>query len=326
MSAILNLAVGPIRLAALAAAAGAGALAVLALGGAFSRWLDVLTHFAPLYALVCLAAILLRLATGLDGGRLTYAVAAAGLAAALALIAPDALAALKQRPAAPAGETLKLIQFNLWNENRDPEAAARWLAAQDADVVVLEEANDVAARVPHLLKAAYPYQTTCAPPWPCSTRILTRRPPSAFAGLQGAVSPYRLSAAWVTLGEGDKAFTVAGTHYTWPVPPGPQQSQMRRMRQALAGFDPSSLILAGDMNSTPWSFALRRQDRALGLVRRTHGLFSWPAAPFAHGRLRSPLPFLAIDQVYAGRTWRTVSVTRGPYLGSDHFPVVVVLT
>ena len=34
---------------------------------------------------------------------------------------------------------------------------------------------------------------------------------------------------------------------------------------------------------------------------------------------------LPIDHVYAGPGWRTVSVQRGPKLGSDHYPVIVTL-
>lgn len=39
----------------------------------------------------------------------------------------------------------------------------------------------------------------------------------------------------------------------------------------------------------------------------------------------TPFPMLPIDHVYAGKGWRAVSVTRGPRLGSDHYPMVVVL-
>ena len=77
------------------------------------------------------------------------------------------------------------------------------------------------------------------------------------------------------------------------------------------------------MNSTPWSFTLRRQDGRLGLERRTRALFSWPVAP-TYG-WTPPFPLLAIDQVYAGSDWKTVSVKAGPKQGSDHLPVTVVL-
>ena len=46
---------------------------------------------------------------------------------------------------------------------------------------------------------------------------------------------------------------------------------------------------------------------------------------FSRWNIHMPLPFLAIDHVYAGAAWRTVSVERGPARGSDHFPVVVTL-
>ena len=58
-----------------------------------------------------------------------------------------------------------------------------------------------------------------------------------------------------------------------------------------------------------------------GLERRTKALFSWPAYLGA----KVPFPFLPIDHVYAGKAWRTVSVKRGPRLGSDHYPVFVTL-
>ncbi|MGH1557846.1 endonuclease/exonuclease/phosphatase family protein [Caulobacter segnis] len=84
-------------------------------------------------------------------------------------------------------------------------------------------------------------------------------------------------------------------------------------------------MLTGDFNPTPWSFALRRQDKALGLRR-------WTLAPCPPGRrvnssrvAAAPAPFLPIDHVYAGRQWRAVKVERGPASGSDHRPIVVTL-
>jgi len=313
----------PLRAVAFLTALGAAAFALAALGGVVSRWLDVLTHFAPLYLAAGLIAVALRLATGLDGARPTVTLGLAAVGFAAALMAPELLAMARTAPPPASGQTIKLLQFNLWEHNLAPEETAAWIAEQDADVVVLEEANDRSARIPVLLKAQYPFQTSCAPPRPCSTTILTKVKPSAAAGL--SAPPSRLSGAWVTLGEGEKAFTVAGVHYTWPVPPGAQQHQSARLAAFLDEFDHHSLIVAGDMNSTPWSFALRRQDARFRLERRTRALFSWPAAPFTDWRLKSPLPFLAIDQVYAGEAWSTVSVKAGPRQGSDHLPVTVVL-
>jgi endonuclease/exonuclease/phosphatase (EEP) superfamily protein YafD len=325
MGAILNVIVALVRLAAFLLAAGAASLAVLAAFGFASRWLDVLTHFAPFLVLMALAAIGLRLATGIDGARLTVLVSLAAIALSAVVVAPELIALARPSDVPAGGERLKLVQMNLWYLNPDPEGTARWIAAEDPDVVVLEEVNGRAARVPALLREQYPYQTSCAPPWPCSTMILSKRRPSAFGGLQAPVSPLRLAGVWVTFGEGEGAFTVAGVHYAWPIPPGRLQSQMARLADALKRFDRRGLILAGDMNATPWSYTLRAQDRALGLERRTRALFSWPAAPMTRWRVTPPLPFLPIDHVYAGSDWATVSVRRGPAVGSDHYPVIVQL-
>ena len=64
----------------------------------------------------------------------------------------------------------------------------------------------------------------------------------------------------------------------------------------------------------------------LGIARLTHALFSWPAAPVTRSRLRSPFALLAIDHIYAGADWKPVNVARGARLGSDHYPIVAILT
>ena len=91
-------------------------------------------------------------------------------------------------------------------------------------------------------------------------------------------------------------------------------------------FDRKSLIVAGDFNSTPWSFSLRRQDAQFGLERRTRALFTFPVQTYSRYRAHAPFPLFPIDQIYAGSDWKTVSVTRGPRLGSDHLPTIAVLT
>ncbi len=322
-TAIIQFIVAPIRIVAFLLALGAAAFSLASLGGVISRWLDGLTHFAPLYLAVGLLAIALRLVTGLDGARPTVTLGLAAMAFAAVLMAPELLAMANRTPAPAQGQTLRLLQFNLWSRNFDPQGTAQWILAQDADIVVLEEADDLGEGIPALLKGRYPFATSCEPPVSCSTVILTKEKPTASAGLMPP--PNKLPGAWVTLGSGDRAFTVAGVHYVWPVPSGAQERQSIRLANIVSSFDQKSLIIAGDMNLTPWSFTLRRQDMRFGIERRTRGLVSWPVAPFSNLRLKSPLPFLAIDQIYAGSDWKTVSIETGPRLGSDHLPVMIVL-
>jgi endonuclease/exonuclease/phosphatase (EEP) superfamily protein YafD len=118
---------------------------------------------------------------------------------------------------------------------------------------------------------------------------------------------------------------VVGVHYAWPTDPRRQQYQEARLASILAAVDRSRAIVAGDLNSTPWSFSRRRWDERFGLIRRTRAVFSWPALTQAQFPVLGAVPFLPIDHVYAGSGWATVDVERGPKLGSDHYPIVVTL-
>jgi endonuclease/exonuclease/phosphatase (EEP) superfamily protein YafD len=326
VKAILRFFAAVLRALAFILALAAAGAAVLAMGGVRSDQLDILTLFAPLYIAGAVLALAIHLITPPPRLRATLLLALIALVGAAGLMTPDILAALREAPAAPGRQTVKLVQYNVWGRNQDPDASTRWILSEDPDVVVLEEAFDKTMAVPKALKRRYPYRTTCAEPNVCSTMILSKVKPAAEGGLQSPGETAHLSGAWATFGKGPRSYTIFGVHYTWPLPAGPQQDQSRRLAAALDRFDRKSVILAGDFNSTPWSFSLRRQDRRFGLIRRTHLLFSWPSSQFSRRRLKSPLPFLAIDHVYAGTTWRTVSVRRGPKLGSDHYPVVAVLT
>lgn len=325
MKAILRALTELVRALALVLAAGVAAAALAAQGGRFSDRLDILTHFAPLWLAGGLAATLLWAIAGRQG-RTTPVLALVAVLSALTLVIPELTAPRTPRVQPEAGdETLTLVQFNLWGRNRDPAATADWILETDPDLVVIEEGFDQSTASIRALRKRYPYRTTCAEPRPCSTMILSKRQPTAEGGLSPSVSEARLAGAWASFRGPGGPFTVIGVHYTWPYPAGPQQQQTLRLARVLERFPRERLIVSGDMNSTPWSFSLRRQDRLFGLERRTRALASWPATDASRLKLPVPFPLLPIDQVYAGEGWRTVSVRRGPRLGSDHYPVVVVL-
>lgn len=304
---------------ALAACGALGALA--AHGGRFSDRLDVAAHFAPLQLWMVLAGAGLALLTPRSRLRMaTIWLAAAGAPLALLLVWPE-LTRPETRAPTTAAADLKLIQFNIWGgRNRDLERTLDWLYAQDADVVVLQE---VKPRVVEALEQRGGWHMTCERRHRCQTLILSRTAPQNTA-VPDVDEGARVSSARATLPLGGQLFTVLAVHYTWPIPAGPQQAQGRRVAAMIGALPRDRLIVSGDFNSTPWSFSRRREDLAFGLERRTRMLFSWPAAARS-GLPAFPAPILPIDQVYAGAGWRTVSVERGPRLGSDHYPVIVRL-
>lgn len=285
--------------------------ALAAQGGRWSPQLDILSHFAPIWLVGALVVSLYGLTLGEPGSRRgLIGLGVAGVVLAALLIAPEYLRPTTPKAPADTPDQIKLIQFNAWRGSRDIGPALDWLIAQDADIIVLEEGEhlrDPLARATgyHLTEGSESLAILSkAKP----TEDGVRLPPGRWA------QPPLVRA---TFASSHGPFTVIGTHYVWPIYGGFQLAQGRIVGELLGQFSRDRTILSGDFNSTPWSFARRREDRRFGLERRTQGLFTWPAT--------APFPLLPIDQVYAGSGWRTVSVARGPRLGSDHYPVVAIL-
>jgi endonuclease/exonuclease/phosphatase (EEP) superfamily protein YafD len=277
----------------------------------------VLTHFAPAYLLA--AAVFCGLSPFAARGVrwAVFAIALTSGVFAVALLLPEALAghSARQIPAR-TGATIKIVQFNSWGKNAEAATAAAWLIRQDADFIVLQEPGKLRDR---LRRAGY--SPSCLR---CGAIVFSRlRPISKFEGPAATGKSPLISGLVVKDEHGE--FSVLSVHRYWPVRFDETKTQSEEIRSIIEARDHDRLIVAGDFNSTPWSYARRREDKEWGLIRRTIALPTWPAARLSHNRLPAPFPYLPIDHVYAGPDWATVSVERGPALGSDHYPVVVTL-
>lgn len=300
--------------------------AAAAHGGVYSDRLDVFTHFTPFWLVFAgLGGAIAMLSTRGAWRGMMLGLAAAGVGLSAALIAPELLRDAGEGRVPPGAPQIKLIQMNTWSgRNLDIPGTIDWLLAQDADVIVLEEVKQPMRKA---LKArAEGYHLSCERWSRCEVMILSKRKPLA-AGIPYETVGSSLPVATATLPAPGKlrgGYAVFGAHYTWPYPAGLQQQQGVRLAALMDHYPKDRMILAGDFNSTPWSFTRRRQDARFALIRRTRALFSWPTR-LPSDRIPSPIPFLPIDHVFAGPAWTTVSVERGPRLGSDHYPVIVKL-
>ena len=315
-----------IRAVALLLAAVSALAAILSLGGAFNNDLDILTHLTPVWLAMSLVALVLLGIAGFSTSRGVPVMASVTIGICAWLMVPELIARVTAPRFPAADQTVKIIQLNVWDHNRDPTATARWILDQDADIVVLEETGHGA--IPATLAGRYPFRAPCDKgPEGCATTILAKSLPADGGQLMWTKLGRRHAGAWATFGAGAQAFTIVGTHYRWPEPLAAQVHQARRFADVILRFDRKSLIVVGDFNMTPWSFALKRQDARFGLTRLTHAIFTFPAGRIATwGGMTFPFPLLPIDQVYVGPDWRPVSIRRGPAMGSDHYPIVVTLT
>lgn len=296
-------------------------LAIAGQLGRWSSWFDVVNSIAPITLAGSLVILLIALIR--RRGRLAIAAALIGVAGSAERVLPE-LAAQPPQPA-KTGFAVNIVTHNVRVDNRDPLGTVAMLAGSGADVLLLQETDgSVAGAIPRLA-ARYPYSTPCRQAR-CAMIILSRWPIT--------MTRYRIRDAsgrqigppliWAIVAPpGAAPFTVATLHLPWPVPPGRQQARRAALVRTIPRLDTRNLILAGDLNLTPWSFAMADLDRSMTPLRRiTRALVSFPAR-FGAGR-RAP-PILPIDHIFVGPGWSVEHIERMPATGSDHFPVRVRL-
>lgn len=299
----------------LAAALCAGAAAAAQNGDSSLRW-DVLAHFAPIWFAGALACALVAVIAFNGVARfLVLGMSAAGMVFAGMLIAPELTRSTGPSATPDAPGQLKIVQFNVWHDTPDPQTSIDWLNREDPDIAILEETTP---QVRALIKASGKWHVTCPT---CEVEILSKVAPIT-EGLGKVRGPGPITRATFrdTAGE----FTVIGVHNAWPTD-GDQPGQEARLAEAISRFPRARTIVSGDFNSAPWSFQRRKWDARFGLIRRDRAVFSWPAQPYKRLKWLGSIPLLPIDHLYAGDDWATVSVTRGPKLSSDHYPLVAIL-
>lgn len=299
------------RVVSVAVTAGVAVLAVatlLSFLGAYRFAFDLLAHFRLHFAIAAVgAAALLLAARWRRAGVLAAVVAAANLAGLAPLFAGSPARAV------PAGETLSLTTFNIWARNRDWSAIAHEIEDSGADLVVLQEVSRTAQPLLSALSGRYPHQLHCLSIAYCDVALLSRRPWTAAGRRRPGAT--RAPLVWARFGGPRDAVTVATTHLDRP-PSRRHQGQLADLAR-WTSEQRTPLVLAGDFNATPWSYALTRFSRD-GSVAAVPGLRpTWPAhIGFAQ---------LPIDHVFVSPGIAAVGARRGAAAGSDHLPVTVDL-
>lgn len=300
----------PIRAFGALLAGGASFAAWLSLAGALVPMLDVLASFLPIFGVAVLVGLLLVRPLP----RWAFVAALVGLTPVAIGVMPELTRTI---PAAKKGATpIRLLTHNVWQSNRDPADTAQAIIDAKPDVVMLQEVDGSFAPMLAALSQHFVHATKCPPG--CDLAIFSRWPiiDSDYFLKDEKGQKFGPPLLWARIaGPDGRAFTAVTLHYPWPTS---RDQAVRRhdVAHALARIDRGPLIVAGDMNLTPWAAAMREQDHAFApLVRMTRALASWPRA----------FPVLPIDQLYAGPDWGLVSARRLPATGSDHRPILVTL-
>ena len=278
---------------------------------------DTWASLTPLELFIASAGGMLTWAAFRPGPFATvlFCLNAVSAAVSLTKMAPELI---KLRPAfGREPPVLRVLSGNLYWLNPSGEKAVATILERDADAVILQEAGRRLRGALAALEARYPYVAAC----PHSDLVIYAKSPIVSHGCNckhAETARGRLLTATVDLSSGPTV-TLATTHLSHPYRGNEQAREREALAAAVNDLDLPRLILAGDFNSTPWSYGLRCQDEMLAPLRRwTIAWFTWPAR-LPKWEVAWPLPLLPLDHVYAGSLWDQVRLRRVRIPGSDHF-------
>jgi endonuclease/exonuclease/phosphatase (EEP) superfamily protein YafD len=212
-----------------------------------------------------------------------------------------------------AATTLRVVQFNVYFRNADPQGSTQWLAAQNADVITFQEVAAQSKAILDGLAIDFPFQIVCEFSGVGSVAVISR-----FPFTDQKCIP-RQGLTWARVAFAGREFTVASLHLHWPYPFG-QWGHVARLEQELRLMK-RPVIIGGDFNTAWWSHAAGRiadatETRAIRgfrlTLRKRYGFIP-------------PIPLLPIDHVFVPSHVRVKYITVGPPIGSDHLPVVADL-
>jgi endonuclease/exonuclease/phosphatase (EEP) superfamily protein YafD len=285
-------------------------------GFAGSLWwfFDLFSHFRAQYVV---AALLLALLPGVIR-HFRWLLLALAVAAINTIPVVPLFLAPADATAPASARALKLMSFNVFGFNRQYARMLDYVHREQPDVLVLIEVTPQWMPSIRQLAADYPYHWINAGDDVTGIAVLSRAAPSHASTLELAdngVPSYLLTFA----SEG-RSISVLGTHLGWPMGGDNarrRNSQLAALEQFARDHD-GPLVIAGDLNITPFSPVFQRTLRAGGLHRCVPdaGLTpTWPA--------RFPPLFIQIDHCLATSNVHAANFRVGPYLGSDHYPIVV---
>jgi endonuclease/exonuclease/phosphatase (EEP) superfamily protein YafD len=292
-------------------------LAAMTFGGFAGGWhwlLDLASHFRWYWLL---AALVWFAVAPWRRSRLATGCLVAAMAANAWALLPYWLPAAAEDTADFA--TLRIVSLNVLADNTDTGRTLGYLGGCGADVVVLLEVDDDWAEAVAALEPLYPHRIVHPRDDRFGIAVLSRLPLARERIEPLAAGP---PVVLVELPVGKEGCLLVAAHP--PAPIAADWSDRRDTQLAaigdVAAAESRPVIVAGDLNATPWSHGFRQLVRLRGLRDSAVGCgvqATWNARHWA--------PRIPIDHVVVSPEVKVIARRVGPDVGSDHLPVEATL-
>jgi endonuclease/exonuclease/phosphatase (EEP) superfamily protein YafD len=286
-----------------------GCLSGLAFLDKFDWRLELLTHWRVHYLVVSIALCVIYLARR----RQYRIVALATLVVCLngSVIVPTVLKARKAEGTMGA-QQFQVALINVLYQNRNYQDTLSWLREMQPDVVVLVELTPEWQKAISFLKDVFPYQIAVPAGLGDGIGLISRRPLTnpkilwPIFGRPAVIAELQLP---------QTSLTIVGAH-----PKPPTSARLIRQRdeylanlgQTIANLK-RPVLVAGDLNTTPWSYAFDEFTRTADLT--LSGI--QPSWPTGFGYAGIP-----IDHIMGNQDVWVFDIKTGPAIGSDHRPIL----
>ncbi len=217
-------------------------------------------------------------------------------------------------------EDLKIILSNVYTHNRDYQKLINLVLKEMPDILVLQEIDQKWMKNINLLYTHYPYQVIETRSDSFGIAILSKLPPiNASVAYWGKTNIPSIESQFKI---GDHTFYLLATH---PVPPisanyySMRNAQLSDMVARAREIDDPKLII-GDLNITPWSSDYNPLEKDTGMKNARHGFGTLPTWPAKLLPLMIP-----IDHLLVSNDFHVKHLSTGPYIGSDHLPLISTL-
>jgi endonuclease/exonuclease/phosphatase (EEP) superfamily protein YafD len=292
------------------------------------RWwvFDLFSHFRTQYFLILAVVILIFLA----GGRYIQAALSAvfallnlGLILPVYRIAPPhagkVMPTVKtdhRNPSSPL--RYRVLLANVLQRNREYARVEELIRSADPDIIILIEINCKWMDALDPVLKAYPYSLKPLREDNYGLGLFSKFP---FASAeQAGFGEAKVPSVLAQLNIAGQPLTVIGTH-----PPPPKRALLARQRDAqlhdIAHFistQPGPVMLLGELNITSWSPHFQDLLRLGRLSDSRQGWGIHPSWPVDRPLYQVPIDHILVTEGIAiHRRWR------GPYTGSDHYPILI---
>lgn len=281
--------------------------------GAYNFILEFLSHSRPLFFLASIVLTLfLLVAKSRRGVLLGVALVLINSVQIFSLYIPYANEVSANEP------HIKLLQMNIWGgQNRKFETVIKEIEKEDPDIVGISELTKGWWQILQPRMKKYPYQVV--EPSFGGIGLLSKFPiKDGRVEHFGEIKRPRVIAQVLVK---DKWIKVIFAHPIIPM----RRIGMRDAELSVIAKDaaPSDLpvILAGDLNCTPFSYFFYKLQRDGKLRDSEKGFGYQPSWSTFH-----ILPLFCIDHCLASSEFSFVKRYNGPNVGSDHLPVITELS